>query len=88
FLLLSVSYFLEHPHIYNFSLKSIFSVLYLAYFPCVCGMLSYFYLQKKVNSFYASIVFLIFPFISGYLEYYFYQDSFHLLKIYFIFPLM
>ena len=59
-----------------FSNNSILAILYLGDFSGVFGILSYFYLQKKVSSFYASTVFLIFTLISYILEIYFYKKTF------------
>ncbi|AEO08079.1 DMT family transporter [Buchnera aphidicola] len=84
----TISWFIEHPHIENFSNKSIIAVFYLGNFSGIFGILSYFYLQKKINTFYASTVFLIFPIISICLEYYLNQQTISLCKIWFIFPLL
>ncbi|QCI23287.1 DMT family transporter [Buchnera aphidicola] len=67
-LLLFISNIVERPIFNNFSKTSIIAILYLSYFSGVFGILSYFYLQKKVSSFYASIVFFIFPLITLILE--------------------
>ncbi|XBC42545.1 MAG: DMT family transporter [Buchnera aphidicola (Meitanaphis elongallis)] len=72
-LLLCISNMLEHPLLSNFSYASILAILYLSYFSGVFGILSYFYLQKKVSSFHASIVFFIFPFITLILEKFIYR---------------
>ncbi|WP_343183302.1 DMT family transporter [Buchnera aphidicola (Neophyllaphis podocarpi)] len=68
-----ISFFVENPKINNFSLISFTAVIYLSIFAGIFGILSYFYLQKNVSVFHASIVFLIFPFISIGLESYFYN---------------
>lgn len=70
-----------------FSNKSILAIFYLGDFSGICGILSYFYLQKKVSSFYASTVFLIFPFIAYILEIYFYKKKFFLCELWCILPL-
>ncbi|XBC44627.1 MAG: DMT family transporter [Buchnera aphidicola (Schlechtendalia peitan)] len=66
--LLFISNIIEHPQLNNFSNVSILAMCYLSYFSGVFGILSYFYLQKKVHPFYASIVFFIFPIINVVLE--------------------
>ncbi|WP_343377792.1 DMT family transporter [Buchnera aphidicola (Formosaphis micheliae)] len=71
-ILLIGSFIFEHPIITQFSLQSILAIIYLGNFSGIFGIISYFYLQKQVNSFYASIVFLIFPFIAISLDYYFF----------------
>ncbi|WP_348769580.1 DMT family transporter [Buchnera aphidicola] len=83
-----VSWFFEHPNIYLFSKQSILAIFYLGDFSGIFGILSYFYLQKKVSSFYASTVFLIFPLISYILEVYFYKKIFFFYKLWFILPLL
>ncbi|ALD15232.1 multidrug DMT transporter permease [Buchnera aphidicola (Aphis glycines)] len=82
-----ISWFLEQPNIYLFSNKSILAVFYLGNFSGVFGILSYFYLQKKVSSFYASTIFLIFPIISYILEVYFYKKIFFFYELWCILPL-
>ncbi|QNS01976.1 MAG: DMT family transporter [Buchnera aphidicola (Pentalonia nigronervosa)] len=82
-----ISFFIEHPHFNNFSDKSILALLYLGDFSGVFGILSYFYLQKKISTFYASIVFLVFPFISAYLENYIYQNTILFHQLWLIIPL-
>ncbi|HXK00292.1 MAG TPA: DMT family transporter [Buchnera sp. (in: enterobacteria)] len=69
-ILLTGAWYFEHPIINNFSSLSILATVYLGDFSGIFGILSYFYLQKKVNAFHASIVFLIFPFIATGLDYY------------------
>ncbi|WP_343192795.1 DMT family transporter [Buchnera aphidicola (Taiwanaphis decaspermi)] len=86
-LLILTSLLFEHPIIKNFSLLSIISIIYLSIFSGLCGILSYFYLQKIVNSFNASIVFLIFPIIACIIENYIYRTSFSVHKFSQIFPL-
>ncbi|QCI15956.1 DMT family transporter [Buchnera aphidicola] len=86
-LLSIISWFIEHPHISLFSKKSILAIFYLGDFSGIFGILSYFYLQKKVSAFYASTVFLIFPFISGFLDNYIYKNTILFYEIWFIFPL-
>lgn len=83
----TISWFLENPDIHLFSNKSILAIFYLGDFSGVFGILSYFYLQKKVSSFYASTVFLIFPLISYILEIYFYKKTFFFYELYCILPL-
>ncbi|QCI22143.1 DMT family transporter [Buchnera aphidicola] len=87
-LLSATSWFLEEPHITNFSNKSILAVFYLGDFSGIFGILSYFYLQQKVSAFYASTVFLIFPVISGVLESYIYKNTMVSCEIWFIVPLL
>ncbi|QCI24356.1 EamA family transporter [Buchnera aphidicola (Muscaphis stroyani)] len=72
-LLSSVAFFIEHPNINQISNRSIMAILYLGNVSGIFGILSYFYLQKKVSAFYASTVFLIFPIITGYLESYLHE---------------
>lgn len=79
-----IAWFLEKPNINLFSNKSIAAIFYLGSFSSIFGILSYFYLQKKVNSFYASTVFLIFPLISYILEVYFYKKKFFSYELLFI----
>ncbi|CAL4042997.1 DMT family transporter [Buchnera aphidicola] len=74
-ILLTFAWFFEHPVINNFSKISVLATIYLGDFSGICGILSYFYLQKKVNSFHASTVFLIFPFIATTLDYYIFEYS-------------
>ncbi|WP_295164487.1 DMT family transporter [uncultured Buchnera sp.] len=85
-LLSTISWFIETPHINFFSTRSILAIFYLGNFCGICGILSYFYLQKRVSSFYASIVFLIFPLIAGFLEMYIYKKTILLYKLWFVFP--
>ncbi|WAI12036.1 MAG: DMT family transporter [Buchnera aphidicola (Macrosiphum albifrons)] len=87
-LLSIISWFIEHPHIEDFSNRSILAVFYLGDFSGIFGILSYFYLQKKVSAFYASTVFLIFPVIAGFLENYIYKNTILLCEMWFIFPLI
>jgi len=82
-----ISWFLENPNIYLFSHKSILAIFYLGNFSGVFGILSYFYLQKQVSSFYASTIFLIFPLISYILEIYFYKKIFYFYELWCILPL-
>ncbi len=82
-----ISWFLEKPNIYLFSEKSMLAIFYLGNFSGVFGILSYFYLQKKVSSFYASTIFLIFPIISYVLEIYFYKKTFFFYELFCILPL-
>ncbi|XBC40991.1 MAG: DMT family transporter [Buchnera aphidicola (Nurudea yanoniella)] len=72
--LLLTSNIIEKPILSNFSIMSILAVLYLSYFSGVFGILSYFYLQKKLSSFHASIVFFIFPLITIILEKFLYGN--------------
>ncbi|ANF17307.1 multidrug DMT transporter permease [Buchnera aphidicola (Schlechtendalia chinensis)] len=65
---LVISNILEHPKFDNFSNISILATFYLSYFSGVFGILSYFYLQKKVSAFQASTIFFIFPIINLMLE--------------------
>ncbi|WP_343190476.1 DMT family transporter [Buchnera aphidicola (Mollitrichosiphum nigrofasciatum)] len=71
-MLLILSYFIENPVIQNFSLKSIIAIIYLGNFIGIFGILSYFYLQKNIDSLYTSIVFLLFPFIVCIIDKYYY----------------
>lgn len=80
-------WFIESPHIQFFSYRSILAIFYLGNFSGIFGILSYFYLQKMVNSFHASIVFLVFPLIAGLLEIYIYKKTNFLYELWFIFPL-
>ncbi|CAL4322494.1 DMT family transporter [Buchnera aphidicola] len=82
-----IFWFIETPHIHFFSYRSILAIFYLGNFSGIFGILSYFYLQKMVNSFYASIVFLIFPVITGLLEMYIYRQTNFLCELSFILPL-
>ncbi|XBC43572.1 MAG: DMT family transporter [Buchnera aphidicola (Meitanaphis flavogallis)] len=81
--LLCISNIVEHPIFHNFSFASILATLYLSYVSGVFGILSYFYLQKQVSSFHASMVFFIFPFITLILEKLIYGNSLciHQLKL-------
>lgn len=83
-LLSCVSWFIESPYINLFSKKSILAVFYLGDFSGICGILSYFYLQKRVSSFYASTVFLIFPFVAGILDKYAYKKTISLNELFYI----
>ncbi|QCI17101.1 DMT family transporter [Buchnera aphidicola (Aphis helianthi)] len=83
----TISWFLEHPNIHSFSYKSILAIFYLGDFSGIFGILSYFYLQQKVSSFYASTVFLIFPLISYILEIYLFKKTFFLYKLWCVLPL-
>jgi putative membrane protein PagO len=83
-----ISWFLESPNIFAISNKSIFAILYLGDFSGIFGILSYFYLQKKVSAFYASTVFLVFPIIAGVLENYIYHNVILSYEIWFVFPLL
>ncbi|MCW5196691.1 DMT family transporter [Buchnera aphidicola (Pemphigus obesinymphae)] len=87
-ILLILAWFFEHPVINNFSKMSILAVIYLGDFSGICGILSYFYLQKKVNSFHASIVFLVFPFIATILDYYIFECSVPINQLLLTIPLM
>ncbi|ANZ22495.1 multidrug DMT transporter permease [Buchnera aphidicola (Diuraphis noxia)] len=87
-LLSIISWFLESPNINDFSKKSMLAVLYLGDFSGIFGILSYFYLQKKVSAFYASTVFLVFPIIAGFLENYIYKDTILSCEVWFFFPLL
>ncbi|HMI76916.1 MAG TPA: DMT family transporter [Buchnera sp. (in: enterobacteria)] len=91
-ILLIIAYFFENPIIYNFSIKSILATFYLGNVSGVFGILSYFYLQKKVSVYYASTVFLVFPFIATSLDYYIFEYNISiyqlLLTIPFIFGLL
>ncbi|QCI21582.1 EamA family transporter [Buchnera aphidicola (Hyadaphis tataricae)] len=87
-MLSTISWFLESPNIFAISNKSILAILYLGDFSGIFGILSYFYLQKKVSAFYASTVFLVFPIISGFLENYIYQNVILSYEIWFVFPLL
>ncbi|CAL4321303.1 EamA-like transporter family protein [Buchnera aphidicola (Thelaxes suberi)] len=87
--LLIVSICIEHPSIYCFSYSSIKSILFLSYCSGFLGIVAYFYLQKEINSFYASTVFLTFPIIVIILEHFMYRKYINiyeiLLIIFFIF---
>ncbi|XBC38421.1 MAG: DMT family transporter [Buchnera aphidicola (Floraphis choui)] len=72
--LLCISNVIEHPIFHTFSRMSILATLYLSYFSGVFGILSYFYLQKKVSSFHASMIFFIFPLITLVLERFFFGN--------------
>ncbi|BBI01232.1 putative transporter [Buchnera aphidicola (Nipponaphis monzeni)] len=72
-ILLILSLIIEHPSYQTFSIKSMLALFYLSNFSGLFGILSFFYLQKKVKSFISSIVFLIFPLISITLEKYIYK---------------
>ncbi|CAL4321767.1 DMT family transporter [Buchnera aphidicola] len=87
-LLSTLAWFIEYPNINHFSYRSIISVVYLGDFSGICGILSYFYLQKKVSAFYASTVFLVLPFISGTLEYFIYEYKILLCEAIFVIPLI
>lgn len=82
-----ISWFIESPKINFFSNRSILAIFYLGDFCGICGILSYFYLQKKVSSFYASIVFLIFPLISYLLEIHIYKKTILFYELWFVLPL-
>lgn len=82
------AWFFEHPIINNFSIVSILATVYLGDFSGIFGILSYFYLQKKVNSFHASIVFLIFPFIATGLDYYIFGYTIPTNQLLLIIPLI
>ncbi|QCI23820.1 DMT family transporter [Buchnera aphidicola (Macrosiphoniella sanborni)] len=83
-----ISWYIENPQIENFSNKSILAIVYLGDFSGIFGILSYFYLQKKVSAFYASTVFIIFPIIAIFLEYYLYKNIILLYKVWFLLPLI
>lgn len=87
-ILLTLAWFFEHPVINNFSKMSILAVIYLGDFSGICGILSYFYLQKKVNSFHASVVFLVFPFIATSLDYCIFEYSIPINQLLLTIPLM
>ncbi|XBC43054.1 MAG: DMT family transporter [Buchnera aphidicola (Kaburagia rhusicola ensigallis)] len=76
--LLCISNIVEHPTFHNFSFASILATFYLSYISGVFGILSYFYLQKQVSPFHASMVFFIFPFITLILEKWIYGNSLHM----------
>ncbi|UUR73850.1 DMT family transporter [Enterobacter asburiae] len=87
-LLLSVAgIMLENDSIDGFSPASLGAVMYLGIVAGVCGILSYFALQKKAGVFQASLVFLVFPIIAICLESGIngYMISLH--SIYLFFPL-
>ncbi|CAL4042962.1 EamA-like transporter family protein [Buchnera aphidicola (Anoecia corni)] len=87
-LLTSISLFYEKPIIYNFSYSSILALWYLSNFSGFFGVLSYFYLQKQVSSFFSSIIFVIFPIIALIIEYYMYNVLFATQELYSIITLM
>lgn len=74
-ILIVVGISFENPTPADFSIKSMLSILYLGVFAGVCGILSYFELQKRVSSFHASIVFLVFPIIAISIEGYVYDKA-------------
>lgn len=87
-ILLTLAWFFEHPILNNFSKMSILAVIYLGDFSGICGILSYFYLQKKVNSFHASVVFLVFPLIATSLDYCIFEYSIPINQLLLTIPLM
>ncbi|CAL4321890.1 DMT family transporter [Buchnera aphidicola] len=87
-ILLTLAWYFEHPVLNNFSKMSILAVIYLGDFSGICGILSYFYLQKKVNSFHASVVFLVFPFIATSLDYYIFKYTIPINQLLLTIPLM
>lgn len=72
--LTGIGWITEKPVISSFSLKSILSLFYLSIFVSIFGILSYFYLQKKIGELYSSTIFIIFPIISLFIEQYFYKS--------------
>ncbi|MHA1066847.1 DMT family transporter [Enterobacter ludwigii] len=85
-LLLSVSgIMLENGKFNAFSPAALGAVLYLGVVAGVCGILSYFELQKKAGAFQASLVFLVFPVIAICLEsgFYGYVISMHSILLFF-----
>ncbi|WP_343153942.1 DMT family transporter [Buchnera aphidicola (Mindarus keteleerifoliae)] len=85
-LLITISWFIESPCIKKFSFVSIISVFYLSTFVSIGAILMYFYLQKYINNFYASIVFLIIPIISEILEFFLYGKNISLYQHLFFIP--
>lgn len=87
-LLSTIGWFFEKPQMSNFSMHSIYSTAYLGAFAGVFGIMCYFLLQKKSNTFHASLVFLIFPLVSVSLESYVYGYAISLRSIFLIIPLI
>lgn len=63
-LLLMVGWFSEDPVVSAFSSSSLMAVAYLGAFAGICGILSYFALQRYTSAFRASLVFLAFPVVA------------------------
>ncbi|CAL4321749.1 DMT family transporter [Buchnera aphidicola] len=87
-LLILISFFIENPCINQFSIISIMAVFYLSSFVSIGAILMYFYLQKSINNFYASIVFLIVPIISEFLEFFIYGKNISLNEHLFFIPII
>ncbi|WP_075431898.1 DMT family transporter [Buchnera aphidicola] len=84
-LILSIfGWLIEKPELQSFSMHSIAALLYLSIFVGFLGILSYFFLQKKIDSCYSSVVFVIFPIISLVLDKYLYQTKISNLEYLFI----
>ncbi|XBC39973.1 MAG: DMT family transporter [Buchnera aphidicola (Chaetogeoica yunlongensis)] len=86
--LLFISFLYEHPSIKHFSNISIFALIYLGLFSGNIGILTYFYLQKRVNVINSLIVFFLFPLITLFLDYYIYGNNLDNFTISFIILLM
>lgn len=86
--LITFGWFLENPILHSFSLISIISLLYLSIFVGFLGILCYFFLQKKINTCYSSIVFIIFPMISLFLDQYLFNTKISKYEYIFIFFLL
>lgn len=63
-LLLITGWLVESPQLAQFSITSIYSVIYLGGFAGICGILSYFYLQQRIGAFRASLAFVAFPMVA------------------------
>ncbi|WP_343153147.1 DMT family transporter [Buchnera aphidicola] len=87
-LLTIIAWFIENPSLKKFSFVSIMAVFYLSTFVSIGAILMYFYLQKCINNFYASIVFLIIPIISELLEFFIYGNSISLDEYLFFIPII
>ena len=74
----------EKPELKSFSMHSIAALFYLSIFVGFLGILSYFFLQKKIDACYSSIVFVIFPIIALALDQYLYQTKISNLEYLFI----
>ncbi|AEH39769.1 putative transmembrane protein [Buchnera aphidicola (Cinara tujafilina)] len=83
-LLIIFGWNIEHPVLNNFSMQSMCAICYLSVFVGFLGTISYLFLQKKIDSCYASIVFIIFPIVSLFLDRYMYMTKVSNFEYFFI----
>lgn len=86
--LIFVGWLIEKPDLNSFSTSSFISVFYLGGVAGVCGILSYFSLQKRAGAFRASLVFLVFPVIAVFLESFIYGHAISHISMILMLPLM